>query len=40
VDGAVERQHERELDLRAKVAQLEAEPPGAKNLAAVVKAVG
>jgi hypothetical protein len=40
VDGAVERLHERELDLRAKVAQLETEPPGAKNLAAVVKVVG
>jgi len=40
VDGAVERLHGRELELRAKVAQLATEPAGAKNLAAVVKAVG
>lgn len=40
VDGAVERLRGRELKLRAKVAQLTTEPAGAKNLAAVVKAVG
>jgi hypothetical protein len=40
VDGEVERLERRELELRSKVIALETEPASAKNLAAVVKAVG